>query len=374
MSRSEICVLGAGVVGTRIAAALRAQGAAFRHASLHGGEGIAVVDAFDTTALAAVFANASVVINATGPLRETAAPVLTAALAAGAHYVDVGGEQATLQALYERHESTVRKSGLVALPGAGVDCVLGDLATAWAAQHLCDALAGSGANDGDEIVRSAPAPRLAEDRPLAEASTTYVFDDLSLSAGSQRALFNTVGQRPVVWRRDRWEPGRAADKRRINAGSEMGGERDAIAHAAGDPITIPRHLAADLVTSYVSTTRDPASGLLLRVLSTAASFLPKTAQGVLAPYAPPEEELSRARFAVIAQVRRGFSAAQVTVRGRDLYTTTATIAAWCARMLATRKTGPSGMRAPAELFHAVPALRALAEIADLALEPSFGSR
>lgn len=369
---SEICILGAGVVGRRIARVLAGQGVAFRQASRHGGvddgREIATADAFDAGSLAAAFADARVVINATGPLRETAAPVLTAALAAGAHYVDVGGEQATLQALYERHESTARRAGLIALPGAGVDCVLGDLAAAWAARHLC------GLDDPGEVVRDTPAERIAEDRPLSEACISYVFDDLALSAGSQRALFATVGQRPAVWHRDRWEPGRTADKRRINAGTAMGGERDAIAHAAGDPITIPRHLAADRIASYLSTTRDPASGLLLRLLSTAATLLPKAAGDVLAPYAPPEAELARARFAVVAQVRRGFSAAQVIVRGHDLYTTTAAITAWTARALAARGPGPVGMRAPAELFRPRPALHALADAAGLVIEPSFGAR
>ncbi len=367
MKASDICVLGAGVVGKRIARALATQGVAYRQASRHpeGTGDILVADAFEPSSLAAAFAGAKVVINAVGP--ETSAAVLTAALAAGAHYVDVGGDQATLQALYERHESTARKSGLIALPGAGIDCVLGDLAIAWAAQHLC------GVDEPGDAVREVPGVRIAEDRPLAEACVSYVFDDLVLSAGSQRALFHTVGHRTQVWRRDRWEPGRAG-KRRINAGPQMGGERDAIAYAAGDPITIPRHVAADLVASYASTTRDPASGLLLRALSTAASLLPRSAQGVLAPYAPPEDELARSRFAVIAQVRRGFSAAQVTVRGNDLYTTTAAIAVWCARALAGRGPGPIGMRAPGELFRPVPALRALGEAADLTIEPSFGSR
>ncbi len=366
-------MLGAGVVGRRIAAELSRLSVPYRLASRHGspdrGEGVLTADAFDSTALAATFAGARVVINAAGPLRETAAPVLTAALAAGAHYVDVGGEQATLQALYEHHESTVRRAGLIALPGAGLDCVLGDLATAWAAQHLC------GVEDAGDTVRTTPAPRLAEDRPLDEVTVTYVFDDLALSAGSQRALFGAVGARAMMWRRDRWEPGvtPALSRRRVNAGSAMGGERDAIAHPAGDVITIPRYLAANSVTSYVSTTRDPASGMLLRLLSTAASMLPKAAQGVLAPYAPPEADLERARFAVIAQVRRGFSAAQLTVRGSDPYRTTAVIAAWCARALASRGPGPTGMRAPAELFRAQPWLRELAAAAELTIEPSWGA-
>ncbi len=374
MSDSEICVIGSGIVGRRIARALAAANVRFSIASRHGASpdvaSLAaqthVVDVFDATALAGVMAGARVVLNAAGPLRETAAPVLVAALAAGAHYVDVGGEQAAMQGLYERHDSTVRRAGLIALPGAGVDCALGDLATAWAAAHLC------GVVDDGAAVRSEPAPRIADDKPLDEACTTYVFDDLVMSAGSQRALFGVVGQRPLIWQRDRWEPGRTGDRRRVNAGTSMGGERDAIPHAGGDPITIARHVTSNLIASYVSTTRNPAAGTLMRLLAGAAPLLPRAAVELLAPFAPPEDQLARTKFCVVAQVRRGFSAAQITIRGVDPYRVTAAIAAWMARALAVRGSGPVGIRAPGELFRGPPALRELAAIADLAIEPSFG--
>ncbi|HEU0037444.1 MAG TPA: hypothetical protein VFQ53_42830 [Kofleriaceae bacterium] len=353
----EIVVFGAaGVVGRRAC-------------ELAGARGVtrAIADAHDAAALARVFAGARVVVNATGPLRETAAPVLVAALTAGAHYVDVGGEQAVMQALYERHESTARRAGLVALPGAGLDCMIGDLAAGWAAAHLCNV------TDPGPTLRTAPAPRLAEDRPLDEVRISYVFDELALSAGAQRALFGNVGTRPLIWRRDRWEPGVAAAAHRVNAGPAFGGERDAIAHPGGDALAIPRHVAANLVASYVSTTRRPALGALLRLGATALSFVPRAAAELLAPYAPSDAELARTRFAIVAQVRRGFSAAQVVVRGADVCRTTAAIVAWTARQLAARGAGPVGMRAPGELFRCEPALRELARAADLTIEPSFGA-
>ena len=65
MSRSEICLLGAGVVGTRIARALTAQGAAFRHASLHGGNGIAVAATPASVAVRVVGNNGNITLNAT---------------------------------------------------------------------------------------------------------------------------------------------------------------------------------------------------------------------------------------------------------------------------------------------------------------------
>jgi hypothetical protein len=200
-----------------------------------------------------------------------------------------------------------------------------------------------------------------------------VFDDLVLSAGSQRALFGAIGGRALVWRRDRWEPGRAGERRRVNAGVALGGERDAVGHAAGDALTIPRHVAANLVATYVSTTRTAASGALLRLLATALPLVPRAASQLLAAYATPDADYARTQLAVIAQVRRGFSAAQITVRGVDPYRVTAIATAWAARQLAVRGVGPVGMRAPGELFRGAPALRALAAAADLTIEPSFGS-
>jgi hypothetical protein len=326
-----------------------------------------LADASDALSLGRAFAGARVIINAAAPLGETAPAVLEAAMMAGAHYVDVGGEQGVLHALYEQHESTARRAGLVALPGAGVDAVLGDLAAAWATEHLL----GEAIVERD-AVRSIPAERLASDKPIDEVITSYVFDDLVLSAGSQRALFAGSTHRPLVWRRDRWEAGRAGDRRRVNAGPAFGGERDSIGYAGNDVLAVPRHIAADLVASYVSTTRSAGAARALGLLARALPLVPKAVSDVLAPYADPNADYSRTKFAVVSQVRRGFSAAQVVVRGQDLYATTAAIVTWCARALATRTSGPSGMRAPGELFHAAPALRAISSEAGLVIEPSFG--
>src|SRR4051812_243430 len=262
----------------------------------------------DPAALAAAFAGARVVINAAGPLRDTAEPVLAAALAAGAHYVDVGGEQAVLRALYERCESAVRRAGRIALPGAGVDPALGDLAAAWAAEQLAPA-AGDAGDTGDGAVRSAPAARLADDHPLDDVAIGYAFDGLALSAGSQRALFAAIGDRALVWRRDRWEPGRAGDHRAFNPGPALGGERDAVGYAGGAVITIPRHLAAQRVATFVSAARRPAAAAALRVLARAMALLPRAAGDALAPYAAPDTDYGATRLAVVATVRRGFSSA-----------------------------------------------------------------
>jgi len=352
---AAIVVFGAtGLVGLRVCRELAAAGVPFEIAGRRPAALAKVAaevpvtythtaDTRDPATLAAAFAGARVVINATGPLRESAEPVLEAALTAGAHYVDVGGEQSALHLLYERHESTARRAGLVALPGAGVDCMLGDLAAAWAAAHLC------GTHDEGPLVRTEPAARLAEDRPLDEIAVSYMFDHLALSAGSQRALFGAAFGKPLVWRRDRWEAGRAGEHRRVNAGAALGGERDALGYAGGDVVTVPRHIAANFVGTFISTTRNTGAQAALRLLARALPHVPRAASELLAPYAAPDTDYARTQFAVVAQARRGFAAAQVVVRGRDLYRTTAVIAAWAASQLVTRTAGATGMRAPAEL-------------------------
>jgi hypothetical protein len=375
-SPAPITVFGTGVVARRLCAELARQGAEL---ALVGRSGAAleelartvpiagrVAGAADRDALVRAFAGTRVVVNTAGPLRHTAEPVLEAARAVGAHYVDAGGEQAVLQDSYERHESATRKAGLVALPGAGVDCAIGDLAAAWAAAHLV------GASDPGDAVRTEPAPRLAEAQPLDEIAVSYVFDELVLSAGSQRALFGAVGVRPLVWYRDRWEAGRAGERRRVNVGAALGGEREVVGYAGGDALTIPRHVSAHRVASFVSVTRSTGASAALRLLSRALPLVPRSACELLVPYRDPDADYGRTRLAVVAQVRCGFQAAQIVVHGRDLYRTTAAVLAWSARRLVERTVGPTGMLAPGELFRGEPALREIARAADLTIEPSFG--
>lgn len=381
-SGPDIVVYGAtGLTGRRACAELEATGTAFAIAGRDAAKlaelaaqfpaaavRVAAID--DPAALARAFGDATVVLSCAGPAGATNEPLLAAALAAGAHYVDLGGDQAFLHAAYERYESAARRAGRVAIIGAGVDCVLGDWAAAWAAAYVCG-LASEHSGDVD-VLRTGPLDRLAEDRPLDDIAVSYVFDDLVLSPAGQRAAFAGLHARALAWRRDRWESvPPAAEKRRINAGLALGGERDVVSFPGGDTITIPRHIAANKVQTFASTSRKSTTMTALRLLARAVPYVPKRATELLAAYEPREDEYARTAFAVIAQARRGFSAAQVGVRGRDLYRSAAIIATWIARQLVARSTGPVGMRAPSELFRPEPALREVAEAAGLVVEPSF---
>jgi hypothetical protein len=373
-----IVVYGAtGLVGGRVCAALDEQGVPFiaagrtKHrldklAAVVGAAGVRVAGIDDAASLEKAFRDARVVVNCAGPLAEVGEPILLAALAAGAHYVDLGGDQTFLHHLYERHDSTARRAGTAVVPGCGINCALGDWAASWAAMHVC------GIDDAGAASRTVVPPRVGEDRPLDDVAVSYVYDDLVLSPGSQRAVLNGLHTRALVWRRDRWEAVKAAaEKRNVNVGPEMGGVRDVVSFPGGDVITVPRHVSALQIQTYVSTTRSVVAQTALRLLARAMPLVPRRATDVLATYQPAEDEYKRTRFAVIAQARRGFEAAHVALYGEDHYRASANISAWIAQQLVTRGAGPVGMRAPSELFRGEVALREVGELIGMRVEPSF---
>src|SRR5262245_64365733 len=132
MTAPTIIVYGAtGLVGGRVCAALdaadvpfvpvgRRRGALEKLAAVVGATEWRLAE-LDHEALVAAFTGSAVVVNCAGPLAEVGEPVLLATLAAGAHYVDVGGDQAFMHALYERHDSAARRAGRAVVSGCGLN-------------------------------------------------------------------------------------------------------------------------------------------------------------------------------------------------------------------------------------------------------------
>ena len=75
-----------------------------------------------------------IVLNAAGPFSSTAAPMMAACLRAKAHYLDVAGEVAVLEAA-SRLGSSAMSLGLMVMPGAGFDVVPSDCLLAYVARR-----------------------------------------------------------------------------------------------------------------------------------------------------------------------------------------------------------------------------------------------
>lgn len=95
-------------------------------------------DLADPGRLAAELAGTGVVIHCAGPFSATAAPMIAACIAAGAHYTDITGEIEVFEHAF-RQDAAARAAGVVVCPGAGFDVVPTDCLAATLAGRLPDA-------------------------------------------------------------------------------------------------------------------------------------------------------------------------------------------------------------------------------------------
>lgn len=325
------------------------------------GATIHVAAAEDGAALTAAFAGCRAVVNAAGPFARLGDPVVATAIAAGSHYLDLCAEQAVLRHVFERYDAPARHGHVAVVPGAAFSA-LGDLLAATAAARLL--AEGSEGRDEGPVVRQVPLRRLTSSDRL-ELSLGYLFDELSLSPGAQASVFANLHAPMVVWRRDRWDPERPGRRQRtFNDGTTS---REAFSVGGADNITIPRHVAAHSVDTYLSLSRQPAFHRALRLTALAASWLPAEASALLVPSVPAATEYAATRFTVVATAEHPFDARHVLVHGRDLYATSTAITSRLALALALRPTGPTGVLAPSEIVRAPAFLAELAAASVLEL-------
>jgi saccharopine dehydrogenase (NAD+, L-lysine forming) len=96
-----------------------------------------VVDASDAAGVTAVVAGADLVVNCIGPFYRFGAPVLSAVIDAGVHYVDVCDDLDATRAQLELHEKA-EAAGVCALIGMGNSPGFANVLVRYAADHLLD--------------------------------------------------------------------------------------------------------------------------------------------------------------------------------------------------------------------------------------------
>jgi short subunit dehydrogenase-like uncharacterized protein len=82
-------------------------------------------DLSNQAASSKALADVQLVLNCAGPFSATAAPMLQACLAAGAHYLDITGEYTVFEHAHSLHEQA-KAAGVVVCPGVGFDVVPSD--------------------------------------------------------------------------------------------------------------------------------------------------------------------------------------------------------------------------------------------------------
>ncbi|HMA33313.1 MAG TPA: saccharopine dehydrogenase NADP-binding domain-containing protein [Chloroflexia bacterium] len=294
----------------------------------------AVADVLQPASLPPLFAaDVGAVINCAGPFTLLGEPVVAAAIAAGAHYLDLSGEPPYLARIVDRYAGPAQARGCAVIPACGVEYALANWVAALAARGL---------------------------EPVDHLWTAFGLIGSRPSKGTQRSFFVALAQPGVGWRGGRrvpYPPGRTM--RWVTLPSPFG-RRLALSSPLGELLTIPRHVQVTTMDSYLALPAAPA--LALRMLS---PFLPVLAPGagrVLEPLTrnPPPDYVERSQCAVVAQARSRHGRRRVVVQGRQVYRLAAAIVCWCAMQTLAPAFTAQGVLGPAEAFDPATALPALA--------------
>ena len=89
----------------------------------------------DATRLDEALREVRAVVHCAGPFSSTSAPMVSACLRAGAHYLDVTGEIDVFEAVFARHQEAIAR-GVALIPGVGFDVVPSDCLAAHLHQRL----------------------------------------------------------------------------------------------------------------------------------------------------------------------------------------------------------------------------------------------
>lgn len=274
---------------------------------------VAAID--DADALARAFAGCSVVINAAGPFLDTAAPVVAAALQAGAHYLDVTAEQPSALDTFERFDAAARAAGVAVIPAAGFYGGLADL--------LATALVGDGGTI-DELTVAVALDRwwpTEGTRKTGERNhaARLIVDDHRLAA------------MPLPAATSRWTFG------------ARHGEQEVVELPFSEIITISRHLQARSLRSYLS----HASLQEIRDAATPP------------PAAQDAQGRSAQRFEMVVRARQGDAQRTAAASGQDIYAVSAPLVVEAAARMLRPGFDRRGALALAQAFDARDFLAAL---------------
>jgi hypothetical protein len=276
---------------------------------------ILVASIDDPKLLNEAFARAVAIINCAGPFLDTAAALISAALRARIHYLDITAEQAATLAAFEQFSQPAQDAGVLVLPSMAFYGGLGDLLATAAMDDWSQA---------DEI-------RIA-----------VGLDSWKPTRGTRR-----TGERNT-YRRCVFSNGKLefladpAPKARWNFPPPFGAQ-EVVGLPLAETIVISRHLRVPEVRAYMNLT--PLEDL----------HDPNTPE----PTAVDESGRSPQKFVMDVIVRRGEATRRTIARGRDIYAITAPLVVEALERLLSSPKKVSGTVAPGEIFDARDFLKAL---------------
>jgi short subunit dehydrogenase-like uncharacterized protein len=280
------------------------------------GEEVRAADARHEQELIAAFDGAFAVASTAGPFLELGTKPIGAAIAVGAHYLDVSAEQEFARTVYEGFGDSAEERELVLLTAFGFDYVPGDLAARLAAEEF--------------------------EEPLDEIVVAYSTSGQVTSAGTRRTIGHVMSQRLFAWE-DGLVPSRFGKTTRVVRFPF--GERTVVEWAGTEPLTVPRHTRVHRVRSYLRAPRVAAYGGLVGSLVGPLVGLSGRMGGDPSP-----DKRARNEWTVVAEASSGPRRRRATLAGTDTYGLAALLIACGADALRSGEARAVGACAPAEAF------------------------
>ncbi|MFJ1967591.1 saccharopine dehydrogenase family protein [Streptomyces sp. NPDC087903] len=267
----------------------------------------------DPASLDRALDGAAAVINCAGPFAATAAPVIEAALRARIPYLDVAAEVEAVKDTFTHFADRVRDTGTVVVPAMAFYGGLGDLlATAALGDHSA----------ADEVHI---AYALSSWHPT---TGTRKASQVSRGRREGRRLVYTKGG--LELRTDEAPTGEWSFP------APVGIRSVAAEFTTADSVTIPRHLSAPDIHTYMT---------LDAVKDVVAADAPP-------PTAVDERGRSAQTFLVDVLVRTAGTRRRAVVRGQDIYAVSAPLVVEAVSQILTGQVRTVGVVAPGEVFDA----------------------
>jgi short subunit dehydrogenase-like uncharacterized protein len=284
-------------------------------AAFADGVEIRIATVEDAAALDRALAGTAAVINCAGPFLDTAEAVASAALRAGAHYIDVSAEQPSAQAVFDRFDEPARTAGLVALPAMGFYGGLADL--------LVTAALGDW-DEADEVQIGIGLDRWWPTEGTRITGARNTAPRQVIASGRLAPLANPAPR--TAW-----------------SFPEPFGAQAMVEVPFSEVVVIARHLKTAKLDTFLSETA-------LQDVRDAATPPPQAAD---------DSGRSAQRFVVEAIVRRAGQTRRAIATGRDIYGFTAPLVCEAVQRLLASDGQIAGALAPGQVFDAGDFLRAL---------------
>ncbi|MDQ3661304.1 MAG: saccharopine dehydrogenase NADP-binding domain-containing protein [Actinomycetota bacterium] len=334
----EVLLFGAtGYTGRLVADALFRRGADFavagrnrdelaRIASACGGVEVREADAADVGSLVESLRGCRVLLTTVGPFSQLGEAAVEAALRAGVHYIDSCGEGLFVETLTDHYSERARRNGRVLAPAMGFDEVVAEVAATIATEGLTPA----------NLILTYAAPTAA-------------------SPGTIRSIPGILAARAAFIEDGRVVEVALAERRRWSPLPPPIGPKLALAAPMAELQLAPRHLELASLETYLAMERRQAALLtwappLLRRLERVRPLQRALADAAIKLTPRPSRQSTTRSWAVMAEARCGQRWRNVTLRGSDVYGTTAELLAAAAIALASEPLGVAGMLTPIEAF------------------------